>query len=75
MRQMPKVADVQCSRIKFEPGDRVIVRSHHRLSHEQAAKLRKSLQKWAGCEIEVLIVDLTQYDVEVDKRSIVGVPE
>jgi len=51
----PRIADVNCSRLHFDPGDRVLVRTTHRLEKESERKLRRSIQKWAGCEVEVLI--------------------
>lgn len=65
--RMPKLADVQCTRLKFEPGDRVIVRVHDRLDGDQKRKLLKTVQKWAGTDVEVLLVDMRLFDVEVDK--------
>ncbi len=70
---MPKpkigLADVQCSRLKFEPGDRIIVRVHHRIDRDQERKLRRTVEKWAGTDVEVLIVNTTQFDLEVIKRD------
>jgi hypothetical protein len=65
----PGIADVQCSRLRFEPGDRIIVRSTSRLDSDQQRKLRRSIRKWAGCEVEVLFVCLLDFDVEVQHRG------
>lgn len=67
----PRLADVQCSRIKFEPGDRVLVRVYDTLDADQQRRLRRTIQKWAGVEVEVLIVDGRRMEVEVEKRSII----
>jgi hypothetical protein len=64
----PRIADVQCSRLTFQPGDRILVRSHHRLDRDQERRLRSSIVKWAGCEVEVLIFCLLDMDIEVEKR-------
>jgi hypothetical protein len=68
----PKIADVQCSRIHFEPGDRVLVKVYHQLDKDQIIRLRKSIQKWAGVEVEVLIYNGTQMEIGVEhlKRGI-----
>ena len=62
-----KIADVQCSRLKLEPGDRIIVKVYDKMDSEQAKKLRKGIQKWAGSDIEVLIYNPTQMEISVDK--------
>ena len=64
----PRIADIQCSRIQFQPGDRVLVRSYHNLSKDQVRRLRKSIQKWAGCEVEVLIYNGMEMEIAVEKR-------
>jgi len=70
MAQMPRVANIQCSRLKFQPGDRILVRSFHRLDEDQQRHLRRSIQKWAGCEVEVLVICTTDMDIEIDRRAI-----
>jgi len=65
----PRIADVQCERLQFQPGDRILVRSHHRLSYDQEKKMRKSIQKWAGCEVEVLIICLLDMDIDIEKKA------
>jgi hypothetical protein len=67
MNRMPKLADVQCTRFKFQPGDRILVRVRERLDRDQKRKLLKSVQKWAGPDVEVFLVDLRIFDVELDK--------
>lgn len=67
MTARPRIADVNCTRLRFEPGDRVIVRTRHRLDAEQQKRLRSGLCKWAGVEIEVLIVCELDYSVEIQK--------
>lgn len=65
----PRIADVQCSRLKFEPGDRLIVRIYQKIDNEAKRKLKKSVEKWAGDVVEVLLVDCTVFDIEVDKSG------
>ncbi|KKN88364.1 hypothetical protein LCGC14_0249270 [marine sediment metagenome] len=62
----PRLANVQCTRMQFQPGDQVIVKSRHRLSKEDALKLKRTVEKWAGDVVEVLVVDLTLMDVEIE---------
>ncbi len=68
-QRMPRIADVQCSRLVFEPGDRILVRTTHSLDNEAKRKLRKSILKWAGVEVEVLIICLLDLDIEIEKRK------
>lgn len=69
MGVVPRLADVQCSRLTFEPGDRVLVRSYHKLSKDEKRKLRRTIRKWAGCEVEVLIYDANVMEVQVEQRQ------
>lgn len=62
----PRLADVQCSRITFQPGDRILVRSFHKLDPSEEKRLRKAIRKWAGCEVEVLIYDATKMEITID---------
>lgn len=59
----PRLADVQCSRLRFMPGDRIIVRSRVVLDKEDQTKLKKTVERWAGDGVEVLVVCLPEYDV------------
>lgn len=59
-----KLADVQCSRMKTQPGDKFMVRVYQKLSPAQIRRLQNAVQKWAG-DVEVLIVDCTVFDVEL----------
>jgi len=65
----PGIADIQCSRLQFQPGDRIIVRSHSRLDQDQKNRLRKSIIKFAGCEVEVLFVCLLDFDIDVTRNG------
>ncbi len=64
-----RLADVQCSRIEFKPGDRVIAKVHHKLTRDDRKKLEKTIKAWAGKEVRVLIVDTTFMEIEIDRRS------
>ena len=74
IRRHPRahLADVQCSRLTFEPGDRIIVRTHQKLDRDQQRKLRRSIRRFAGCEVEVLIINLLEMDIEVIKANTLG---
>jgi hypothetical protein len=61
------LTEVNCSRVQFMPGDRVIVRSRHQLTPQETDKLRKMVERWAGPNIEVLVVDLTKMELIVEQ--------
>jgi len=66
-RPRPGIADVECRRLRFEPGDRVLVRLYHKIDGDQERKLRRAIQKWAGCEVEVFFINCLQMDLEILK--------
>ncbi len=70
MSVRPRLADVSCSKVHFDPGDRIIVRTFHQLNIEEKKKLTKTIQKWAGCEIEVLIYCILDMEMEIERGPI-----
>lgn len=64
----PRIADVRCQRLKFQPGDRILVRTTIRLEPDQQRRLRKSIIKWAGCEVEVLIYSALDMDIRIEDQ-------
>jgi len=64
----PRIADIQCTRLQFQPGDRILVRSHHRLDPDQIKKLKKSIKKWAGVEVEILVYCTLDLDIHVEQQ-------
>lgn len=70
----PRLADVQCSRMQFQPGDKLLVKVHHHLSKEDHHRVRKMVEKWAGDHVEVLVIDTTQMEVtklDQEEQSII----
>jgi len=68
MPAIPRLADVQCTRLQFEPGDRILVKVNHRLDNNAQRRLRTTIQKWAGVEVEVLIICTLDMDISIEKR-------
>jgi hypothetical protein len=66
MGVIPRIADVQCSRLVFQPGDRIIVKSPYRIDEEQKRHLRKSLRKFAGCDVEIFIYCTLDFELQVE---------
>ena len=64
----PLLADVHCTPMRFNPGDRLLVETNGRLSDDQKKRLTKSICKWAGCEVEVLIYSLMDMKITPDLR-------
>lgn len=62
----PRLADVQCSRLRFQPGDRVIVRVHRPISKEQEKRLKRVVERWAGDCVEVLVINDLEMSVHVE---------
>lgn len=69
MAKKPGLADVQCTRLQFRPGDRILVRHFGKLDYGQQRKLRKTIQKWAGVELEVLIIDTSRMDIQIEQNT------
>jgi hypothetical protein len=67
-RNMPRLAEVSCSRLKFDPGDRLLVKTTIRLDPTQEKNLRTQICKWAGCEVEVFIYCIFDMDIQVGKK-------
>ena len=69
MDRMPRLADINCTRIQFQPGDRILVRTNFMPTSEQEKKLRTQLNKWAGVELEVLIYCGLAMDIKVEQSN------
>jgi hypothetical protein len=69
MTVVPRIADVQCSRLVFQPGDRILVKTNYRLDPEARRKLTAGIRKWAGCEVEVLIYSKLDMEISIEKRE------
>ncbi len=57
MVAVPKIQDVQTSRIKFCPGDRLLVRTFTDLTRDQHRKLESAVSKFANEDVRILIVN------------------
>ena len=66
MAAVPRIADVQCSRLQFMPGDRLLVKSRVPITKEERRKIHRMVQKWAGDHVEVLVIDLSRMDIEIE---------
>ena len=64
MAVKPRLADVQCTNMQFQPGDRLLVRCAFELDKETRIKIQRMVEKWAGSHVEVLVIDSTLLDIE-----------
>ena len=69
MKARPTIAEVNCTRLQFDPGDRILVRTTRRLDKDQIKKMRQQLTKWAGCEVEILIVCILDMDISIEQKK------
>lgn len=69
MAVRPRIADVQCSRLQFQPGDRILVKTTHRLTQDEKKKLRRSVERWAGCAVEVLVYSVLDMEITVEQQK------
>jgi len=67
-QNMPRLAEVSCSRLKFDPGDKLLVRTTFRLDATQEKNLRAQICKWAGCEVAIYIYCVLDMDIQVGKK-------
>ncbi len=68
----PRLADVHCVPIRFQPGDRILVKVKQRLDRTSHEAILKTVRKWAGDHVEVMIVDLSIMDLEILQQSSIG---
>lgn len=71
MASLPHLADIQCRKLVFEPGSRIIVRHYRPLDAHEKRKIRRAVEKWARVAVEVLFVDVTVYDISVEPPALV----
>ena len=65
----PNIAEVNCTKIQFRDGDRVLVRVYRPLDQAQVTALVKSIRRWAGALVEILVVNAAAYDIEIQQRG------
>ncbi len=64
-----RLAQIDCSRIRFLPGDRVIVKVNCVLDDQDRRKILTAVQRWAGSDVEVLVVELPKFDLEIVRTA------
>jgi len=69
MEKHRRLAEVSCSKVQFSPGDKLLVNVFFSMTNEEKKKLRITINKWAGCELNILIVDNTKMEITIDKRN------
>ncbi len=66
MPKAPRLADVNCQPMRFAPGDRILVRTTHRLDKQAERKLKRTVAKWSGLD-ESLVLVYSLLDMEIEK--------
>lgn len=64
----PRIADVRLSKVPLKPGDRVIVKVHEDYTRTEIKRIKRTVQRWAGDYVEVLVVNVLRMEVTVDSR-------
>ncbi len=57
MKAKPLLSDIQTTKVKFNPGDRVLVRISEDLTRDKENKLKKSIVKFFGEDVRILFVN------------------
>ena len=66
--KMARLADVQCSRMKYDPDDRIMVTLRQPgMTAAEKIRIRKMVEKFTRCE--VMVVDPFIFTVEVEKAE------
>lgn len=60
----PTLADIRAPQGKFQPGDRILVRTG-RMDRATARNLIRNVCRFAGCDVRVLLLDVTAVSLGV----------
>lgn len=63
----PLLTDLQPQKMKFSPGDRLLAKVSEDLTPDKEKALLKSIQKFAGEEVRVLIVNCTKFSMLLER--------
>ena len=69
MNQKPNIVEVKCTRLQFQPGDRVLVRVFSDVTPDQKKRIRDTVCKWAGCDIEVFVYNAFRMEISVEQKK------
>lgn len=67
MTDQPTLAEVSCVPLRFQPGDKILVKVWMDLTDAQQKKLKRTVEKWSG--VEAIIVDARRVEFEVHKHG------
>ena len=54
---MARLADLKCSTVKFQKGDRILVKSNQILDMGARKRIHKAISNWSGGEVPVFVAD------------------
>ena len=62
------IAELDCQRLRFQDGDRILVKIFEEVSPEINKHITKTIRRWAGREVEVLVYDGRGMEITVEKE-------
>jgi hypothetical protein len=68
---MAKLMDVNCVPMRFESGQRLLVKTRVPVDAAERKKIHKMVQCWAGDHVEVLVIG-PQLEIQVEQRDIIN---
>ena len=69
----PRLAEVNCTKVQFQPGQRLLVRVWHSLTIPEQDKLKKTIKRWVGTpDVEILIIDARKMEIEIEHGPSTG---
>ena len=72
MAAIPLLSDIHPTQIKFQAGDRVLVRVSVQLNKDQYLNIERAVKKFAQVDVNVLIVDCTRVRMLWNEKRLVG---
>lgn len=66
MNRLPRICEVRCFKMSFAPGDRILVRLKCRLDADQRRRLQRTIERWAGDGVPVLLVDCAEVEIDIE---------
>jgi hypothetical protein len=65
----PTLAEVHCTPLRFQPGDRILVRVLGPCDNERKNRIDRMVTKWAGGDVEVLVYSATEMSISVETAA------
>lgn len=66
MVEHPHVQNIQVTSVRFPPGTKLLVRTFFPLDDEARRRITRTIHKWAGSDVEVLVYCGLQMEVSIE---------